>query len=154
VSSFQGAICTENSNLGPDEVSLFHRMSLFRRVAIYRFHCTSFIVSLLWQQNMQWKTQKSRKWVLYWGFKKKCIYWILAISLNRWHTAHFRFLCVQWTSDIRTSDIRTLANRDTQKHVPAKVVLYYPRLLIRTLAYKDNKMLVPEVSLYPRFTVL
>jgi hypothetical protein len=23
----------------PDEVSLFHRMSLFRRVAIHRFHC-------------------------------------------------------------------------------------------------------------------
>jgi hypothetical protein len=60
---------------------------------------------------------------------------------------------IQWTSDIRTSDIRTLAYRDTLKHVPAKVVLCYPRLLIRTLAYKDTKMLVPAVSLYPRFTV-
>jgi hypothetical protein len=39
VSSFQGAICTEKSSLGPDEVSLFHRVSSFRRVAIHRFHC-------------------------------------------------------------------------------------------------------------------
>jgi hypothetical protein len=39
VSSFQRAISTENSILGPDEVSLFHRMSSFRRVAIPRFHC-------------------------------------------------------------------------------------------------------------------
>jgi hypothetical protein len=61
---------------------------------------------------------------------------------------------LQWTSDIRTSDIRTLAYRDTPKHVPAKVVLCYPRLLTRTLAYKDTKMLVPAVSLYPRFTVI
>jgi hypothetical protein len=61
---------------------------------------------------------------------------------------------VQWTSDIRTSDIRTLAYRDTPKHVPAKVVLCYPRLLIRSLAYKDTKMLVPAASLYPRFTVI
>jgi hypothetical protein len=53
----------------------------------------------------------------------------------------------------RTSDIGTLAYRDTPKHVPAKVVLCYPRLLIRTLAYKDTKMLVIAVSLYPRFTV-
>jgi hypothetical protein len=60
---------------------------------------------------------------------------------------------IQWTSDIRASDIRTLAYRDTPKHVPAKVVLCYPRLLIRTLVYKDTKMLVPAVSLYPRFTV-
>jgi hypothetical protein len=52
----------------------------------------------------------------------------------------------KWTSDIRTSDIRTLAYRDTPKHVPAKVVLCYPRLLIRT-----PKCL--SVSLYPRFTV-
>jgi hypothetical protein len=37
---------------------------------------------------------------------------------------------IQWTSDIRTSDIRTLAYRDTPKYVPAKVVLCYPRLLI------------------------
>jgi hypothetical protein len=39
VSSFQMVICTENSSLGPDEVSLFHRMSSFRRVAIHMFHC-------------------------------------------------------------------------------------------------------------------
>jgi hypothetical protein len=39
VSSFRGAIYTENSILGPDEVSLFHIMSSFRRVAINRFHC-------------------------------------------------------------------------------------------------------------------
>jgi hypothetical protein len=39
VSSFHMAICTENSTLGPDEVSLFHRMSSFCRVAIHRFHC-------------------------------------------------------------------------------------------------------------------
>jgi hypothetical protein len=38
-------------------------------------------------------------------------------------------------------------------HVPAKFVLCYPRLLIRTLAYKDTKVLVLAVSLYPRFTV-
>jgi hypothetical protein len=38
VSSFQGGICTEDSSLVPDEVSLFHRMSLFRRAAIHRFH--------------------------------------------------------------------------------------------------------------------
>jgi hypothetical protein len=63
------------------------------------------------------------------------------------------FLLLQWTSDNRTSDIRTLAYKDTPKHVPAKVVLCYPRLLIRTLTYKDTKMLVPAVSLYPRFTV-
>jgi hypothetical protein len=47
-----------------------------------------------------------------------------------------------------------LRYRDTPKHVPAKVVLCYPRLLIRTLAYMDTKMLVPTVSLYPRFTVV
>jgi hypothetical protein len=39
VSSFQGAICTENISLGPDEVSLFYRMSSFCRIAIHRFHC-------------------------------------------------------------------------------------------------------------------
>jgi hypothetical protein len=39
VSSFHRAISTENRGLGPDEVSLFHRMSSFRRVAIHRFHC-------------------------------------------------------------------------------------------------------------------
>jgi hypothetical protein len=42
VSSFHRAICTENSNLGPDEVSLFHRMSSFHRVAIHTFHCINF----------------------------------------------------------------------------------------------------------------
>jgi hypothetical protein len=42
VSSFQDAICTENSSLGPDEVSLFHKMSSFRRVAIHRFYCTTY----------------------------------------------------------------------------------------------------------------
>jgi hypothetical protein len=41
VSSFHRAICTENSILGPDEVSLFHRMSSFRRAAIHRFHCVA-----------------------------------------------------------------------------------------------------------------
>jgi hypothetical protein len=40
VFTFQGAICTENSSLGSDEVSLFYRMSSFRKVAIHRFHCT------------------------------------------------------------------------------------------------------------------
>jgi hypothetical protein len=40
VSSFHRAMCTENSSLGQDEVSLFHRMSSFRRVAIHRFHCS------------------------------------------------------------------------------------------------------------------
>jgi hypothetical protein len=39
VSSFHRAICTENSNLGPDEVSFIHRISSFRRVAIHRFQC-------------------------------------------------------------------------------------------------------------------
>jgi hypothetical protein len=39
VSSIQGAICTENSSMGPDEVSLYHRMSSFCRVAIHRFYC-------------------------------------------------------------------------------------------------------------------
>jgi hypothetical protein len=39
VSPFQGAICTENSSLEPDKLSLFHRMSSFRRVAIHKFHC-------------------------------------------------------------------------------------------------------------------
>jgi hypothetical protein len=34
VSSFHSAICTENSSLEPDKVSLFCR------VAIHRFHCT------------------------------------------------------------------------------------------------------------------
>jgi hypothetical protein len=38
VCSFQGAICTDNSSLGPEGVSLFQRMSLFRRVAIHRYH--------------------------------------------------------------------------------------------------------------------
>jgi hypothetical protein len=41
VSSFYRAICTENSFLGPNDVSLFHRMSSFHRVVIYRFHCSS-----------------------------------------------------------------------------------------------------------------
>jgi hypothetical protein len=40
VSSFQGAMSTENSSLGPDEVSMIDRMSLFCRAAIHRFHCT------------------------------------------------------------------------------------------------------------------
>jgi hypothetical protein len=78
-------------------------------------------------------------------------------SIDSWVSSalspHKAFNIVQWTSDIRTSDIRTLAYRDTPKHVPAKVVLCNPRLLIRTLAYKDTKMLAPAVSLYPRFTV-
>jgi hypothetical protein len=39
VSSFQGAICTEHS-LRLDEVSVFHRMSSFCRVAIHRFQIT------------------------------------------------------------------------------------------------------------------
>jgi hypothetical protein len=39
-SSFQGVGSTENRSLGPDGVSLFHRMSSFYRVAIYRLHCT------------------------------------------------------------------------------------------------------------------
>jgi hypothetical protein len=39
VSSFHRAISTKNSSSGPDEVSLFHRMSSFRRAAIHRFHC-------------------------------------------------------------------------------------------------------------------
>jgi hypothetical protein len=42
VFSFEGIIYTENSSLGPDEVFLFHRMSLFRRVAIHRFYCIVF----------------------------------------------------------------------------------------------------------------
>jgi hypothetical protein len=46
VSSFHRAFCTENSILGPDQVSLFHRMSSFRRVAIHRFHCTSLSTTL------------------------------------------------------------------------------------------------------------
>jgi hypothetical protein len=37
VSSFHSAICTENSFLGPDEVSLFHRMSSFRRAVFTGF---------------------------------------------------------------------------------------------------------------------
>jgi hypothetical protein len=45
VSSFQRAIFTEDS-WGPDEVSLFHRMSSFRRVAFHRFHCISFTLIL------------------------------------------------------------------------------------------------------------
>jgi hypothetical protein len=40
VSSFHSAFCTEDSSLGPDEVSLCHRMSSFHRVAIHRFHFT------------------------------------------------------------------------------------------------------------------
>jgi hypothetical protein len=48
VSSFQGAICTENSNLGPDEVSLFNMMSSFRRVAIHKFHCVYLLQ--LWER--------------------------------------------------------------------------------------------------------
>jgi hypothetical protein len=47
VYSFHMAICTENSSLGPDEVSLFHRMSSFRRVATHRFHCTHMFVCLM-----------------------------------------------------------------------------------------------------------
>jgi hypothetical protein len=39
VSSFYRPICTENSSLEPDQVSLFHRMSSFCRVASHRFHC-------------------------------------------------------------------------------------------------------------------
>jgi hypothetical protein len=52
VSSFHRAICTENSNLGPDEVSLFHRMSSIRRVVIHRFHCIA--------KTMQTRMQKLR----------------------------------------------------------------------------------------------
>jgi hypothetical protein len=39
VSSFQRAICTEESILGLDEVSLFHRMPSFCRAAIHKFEC-------------------------------------------------------------------------------------------------------------------
>jgi hypothetical protein len=46
VSSFHRAISTENSSLGPDEVSLFHRMSSFHRVAIHRFHCISNMINV------------------------------------------------------------------------------------------------------------
>jgi hypothetical protein len=45
VSSFHRAVSTENSSLGPGEVSLFHRMSSFRRVAIHRFHCS---ITYIW----------------------------------------------------------------------------------------------------------
>jgi hypothetical protein len=45
VSSFHRAIFTENNSLGPDEVSLFHRMSSFRRVAIHMFHCNCILIS-------------------------------------------------------------------------------------------------------------
>jgi hypothetical protein len=44
VSSFQSAICTENSNLGPDEVSLFHSMSSLCGVVIRRFHCMQYFL--------------------------------------------------------------------------------------------------------------
>jgi hypothetical protein len=47
VSSFHRAICSENSSFGPDEVSLFHRMSSFRRVAIHRFHCIYSVIYFL-----------------------------------------------------------------------------------------------------------
>jgi hypothetical protein len=46
VSSFHCAIYTENSSLGLGEVSLFHRMSLFHRAAIHRFHCTTILYCL------------------------------------------------------------------------------------------------------------
>jgi hypothetical protein len=39
-SLFQGAISTENHSLEPDEVSLFHGMCSFPRVAIQRFQCS------------------------------------------------------------------------------------------------------------------
>jgi hypothetical protein len=54
---------------------------------------------------------------------------------------------LQWTSDIRTSDIRILAYRDTPKHVPAKVVLCYPRFL-RLQGYQNacpSGVLISEV---------
>jgi hypothetical protein len=79
--------------------------------------------------------------------------WVLVIKKISCERKEGRRGELQWTSDKRTSDLRTLPYRDTPKHVSAKVVLCYPRMLIRTLAYKDTKMLVPAVFLYPRFTV-
>jgi hypothetical protein len=48
VCSFQGAICIENSILGPDEVFSFPRMSSYCKVAIHRFHstCNSYCAKL------------------------------------------------------------------------------------------------------------
>jgi hypothetical protein len=49
VSSFKGAICTENGSLGPDEVFIFHIMSSFRRVAIHRFDYNDIeVIPVLW----------------------------------------------------------------------------------------------------------
>jgi hypothetical protein len=56
VSSFQSAICTENSSLGPDGVSLFHRMSSCHRVDIHRFCCQCMHTwNSSWQQHLQWQ---------------------------------------------------------------------------------------------------
>jgi hypothetical protein len=43
VSSFEGVIGTENSSLGADEVSLYHRMFSFCRAAIHRFYCAGLL---------------------------------------------------------------------------------------------------------------
>jgi hypothetical protein len=67
---FHRAICTENTSLGPDETSLFHRMSSFRRVAIHRFHCiTTPTAIVLWvtiiaaipdiSTNLPWRSRRS-----------------------------------------------------------------------------------------------
>jgi hypothetical protein len=53
--------------------------------------------------------------------------------------------------DLRYKNTRLLGH---PKACPCQSCSCYPRLLIRTLAYKDTKMLVPAVFLYPRFTVL
>jgi hypothetical protein len=58
VSSFQGAICTVKSSLGPDEVSLFHRMSSFRRVSIHRFHCMRSFICLWPSYSLAWSCKE------------------------------------------------------------------------------------------------
>jgi hypothetical protein len=61
VSSFHRAISTENRGLGPDEVSLFQRMSSFCRVAINRFHRMSTLdrqsdsLTVYWSSGSVWR---------------------------------------------------------------------------------------------------
>jgi hypothetical protein len=48
LSSFQGAICTENSSLGPDEVSLFHKIKdVLILQGCYEQDFTGFTVTLM-----------------------------------------------------------------------------------------------------------
>jgi hypothetical protein len=93
VSSFHRLICTENSNLGPDELSLFYRMASFRRVAIHRFHC----IWNVWMLQCTWHIQGALH-IMFWAstsvFFPRC--WA-SFTSKHWFSFVYMIL-LQWFS--------------------------------------------------------